>query len=222
MTDVINLRAFYNKTGRAKYISHLDITRCMQRAIKRAELPVWYTEGFNPHIYLTFALPLSLGYESTSEVMDFRLIRPLPLGEVMDRLNAALPPDIRVTSVAEQKHKPEDISAALYQIRLRAAGMDGARLEQAFLSFWNQPAIEVTKKTKKGEKTIDLKPDCEILSAGAEGETLCLILKAAAGNTKNINPTLLTDAFQRHANFSGLDVQVLRREILLADGSRFE
>ena len=56
---MINIRVFYHKTSRAKYISHLDIMRCMQRAVVRAGLPVWYTEGFNPHIYLTFSLPLS-------------------------------------------------------------------------------------------------------------------------------------------------------------------
>ena len=70
-----NLRVFYEKTGRAKYISHLDINRCMQRALRRAEIPVWYTEGFNPHPYTTFALPLSLGYESLCETMDLRITR---------------------------------------------------------------------------------------------------------------------------------------------------
>ena len=65
-------RVFYTKTGRAKYISHLDVTRCFQRALQRAGLSVWYTEGFNPHSYLTFTLPLSLGYESLCESMDKR------------------------------------------------------------------------------------------------------------------------------------------------------
>lgn len=58
------VRIFYKKLDVAKYISHLDMQRCMQRAVKRAKLPVWYTEGFNPHPYITFALPISLGIES--------------------------------------------------------------------------------------------------------------------------------------------------------------
>ena len=73
-----NIRVFYNKTQRAKYISHLDINRCMQRALKRSGLPVWYTEGFHTHIYVTFALPTPLGFESMYEAMDFRLIEELP------------------------------------------------------------------------------------------------------------------------------------------------
>ena len=60
----IDYRLFYTKTGRLKYISHLDTNRLMQRTLKRSGLPVWYSEGFNPHIYITFALPLALGLES--------------------------------------------------------------------------------------------------------------------------------------------------------------
>ena len=56
-----DLRLFYTKTGSAKYISHLDVMRAFQRAFRRSKIPVWYTEGFHPHLYLTFALPLSLG-----------------------------------------------------------------------------------------------------------------------------------------------------------------
>ena len=67
-----NVRLFYKKGDRMRFISHLDMTRFMSRLIRRAGLPVWYTEGFNPHAYFNFALPLSLGFESEYEVMDFR------------------------------------------------------------------------------------------------------------------------------------------------------
>ena len=65
-----NVRVFFEKTGMTKYISHLDLMRCMTRAIKRAAIPAWYTEGFNPHLFITFALPLTLGVESLCESMD--------------------------------------------------------------------------------------------------------------------------------------------------------
>ena len=94
-----NLRLFYRKRGRAKYISHLDITRCMQRSLKRAGLPVWYTQGFNPHMYMTFALPLALGYESDYECMDLRFTHLMEFEEIQTRLNAALPRDIQVWKV---------------------------------------------------------------------------------------------------------------------------
>ena len=68
------VRLRFSKTGRLKYISHLDINRAMSRAFKRAEIPLWYTEGFNPHPYMSFSLPLSLGVESLCESVDIRLI----------------------------------------------------------------------------------------------------------------------------------------------------
>jgi len=80
------VRVFWKKEGRIKYISHLDINRCMARALKRSRLPVWHTLGFNPHIYTTFALPLALGYESECESVDFRLTEQVPMQEVVDRL----------------------------------------------------------------------------------------------------------------------------------------
>ena len=68
--DFVTVRVLFSKTGRARYISHLDLNRAMTRAMRRAEIPLWYTEGFNRHAYLTFAAPLSLGTESVCERMD--------------------------------------------------------------------------------------------------------------------------------------------------------
>ncbi len=69
---------FYKKVGDARYISHLDLSRFMQRSLKRTGLPLWHTEGFNPHPYVTFALPLSVGQSGQRETMDFRLVSPVP------------------------------------------------------------------------------------------------------------------------------------------------
>ena len=69
-----DVRVWFSKTGTARYISHLDLNRCMSRAFHKAKLPLWYTEGFNPHVFLTFAAPLSLGFEGRHESMDIRLI----------------------------------------------------------------------------------------------------------------------------------------------------
>ena len=94
------IRVFYRKTDTAKYISHLDINRCFQRAMKRAGIPLWFTEGFNPHAYLTFPLPLALGYESLCECVDFRLTQPMEPGEIVDRLNRVLPMGLKAYAAA--------------------------------------------------------------------------------------------------------------------------
>ena len=85
------VRVFFAKEGRLKYISHLDVTRCLARVFHRCGLPIWYTQGFNPHAYLTFALPLPLGVESRCESFAFRLTEEVNYEEVRDRLNAVLP-----------------------------------------------------------------------------------------------------------------------------------
>ena len=79
-------RIVFEKRGRVKYISHLDLNRCMLRAVRRSGLPAWYTEGFHPHMYLMFPLALSLGAESTCEVMDIRLTQEVPPEEILARL----------------------------------------------------------------------------------------------------------------------------------------
>jgi len=188
----------------------------MQRAVKRAELPVWYTEGFNPHIYLTFALPLSLGYESESETMDFRLVRELPLEEVERRLRKALPPDLRVTAVRPPVHDAKEIASAEYEVTLT-----GMELADRFLAFFQSPEILVEKRTKKGAKLTDIKPDCQLLSAVSLPQGARLLLRTAAGSY-NVNPTLLTDAFlQKEGIADSVSVHVLRKAVLLPDGSAF-
>ena len=82
-------RIVFEKRGRVKYISHLDLNRCMLRAVRRSGLPAWYTEGFHPHMYLMFPLALSLGAESTCEVMDIRLTEEVPPAEILARLKPA-------------------------------------------------------------------------------------------------------------------------------------
>lgn len=180
----VNTRAFFSKTGRAKYISHLDLSSTVIRAMKRTKLPIWQTEGFNPRTYVTFMLPLSLGQEGEHEAMDFRLTEDVPCDEVKERLNAALPPDIRVTEVTVPKDKNTDITAARWRIDFTC---DPDKLRR----LCEKEQINVEKRTKKGVSTVDLKPlmtDVEI--AGNQ-----LMLTLPAGNSFNINPALLFESY---------------------------
>ena len=210
----LTVRIFYRKLGRTKYISHLDLVRCVSRALKRSKLPVWHTLGFNPHIYLTFALPLALGYESECESMDFRLVEELPMGEVVDRLNAVFPEGLEAFAAAPAGQKPEEIAWADYEIAQEFGGRDAAGAKAAFEAFCARESIPVMKKTKKGERELDLKPHFSVLSQQAEGETLRLGLRMAAGNTLNVNPTLLLDAFAAGCGWEADWTRVVRKRIL--------
>ena len=122
---LIRVRATFEKCGRAKYISHLDLNRCMLRTFRRSRLPIWYTEGFNPHPYYSFALALSLGFESSCEILDFNLNDELPFDEIKDRLNSVMPEGMRIIKVAEQKQKITAIAKAEYSFSLIADDIDG-------------------------------------------------------------------------------------------------
>lgn len=205
----VNTRVFFSKTDRAKYISHLDLNRVMQGAIKRAKLPVWYTEGYNPHMYVQFMLPLSLGQEGVREAMDFRLLEDIPYGEVTERLNNALPFDIRVVETAAPVLKNTDITTAEYEI---TADID----KEEFLKFAKSEKIVVEKKTKKGTSEIDLKPLISELSVGEK-----ITLRLPAGNDFNINPALLLDAFRAASGGELPRMRVVRTRIFCADGGEF-
>jgi len=200
---------FFSKTDRAKYISHLDLNRVMQGAIKRAKLPVWYTEGYNPHMYVQFMLPLSLGQEGMREAVDFRLLEDVPFEEVTERLNNALPLDIRAVETAAPVLKNTDITTAEYEI---TADID----RENFFKFTESEKIIVEKKTKKGTSEIDLKPLISELSVDER-----ITLRLPAGNDFNINPMLLLDAYRTASGKELPRVRIVRTKILCADGSEF-
>ena len=216
----IKTRVFYEKKGRAKYISHLDINRLMQRVFKRAGLPVWYTEGFNPHMYLTFALPLSLGYESEFESMDFHLTREMDFAEVKRILNNNMPEGLSVTAVVAPVYKPADIAAADYTITI-AADCPAETLRQSFAGFFGSETIEVVKKTKRGEHTVNIKPDITLLALQTEENAVICRMRFPAGSEKNYNPSLLLDAFTERTGTVLTRCAVLRTGVYCKDGSAF-
>lgn len=220
MDNRMKTRIAYQKKGRAKYISHLDINRLMQRVLKRTGLPVWYTEGFNPHMYLNFALPLSLGQESEAEFMDFWLTEEQDFNTVRQALNANMPEGITVSEVYSPIHKPAEIGFADYRITLHTA-CPPKELEKRFSAFFSSDRIEVVKKTKRGEQIVDLKPDITLHHITAEENSLTCEMRFPAGNEKNYNPTLLFDAFAAQTGIELCSCSILRLAVYLKDGTPF-
>ncbi len=183
-----NVRVFYNKSGDLKYISHLDMNRVFTRIVKRSGIPIWYTEGFNPHPKLNFALPLSLGFESVSEIVDIRLEDDNYACEtVFEKLRAVMPVGLEVKAVCEPKMKVSEVSFASFDLVL------GELCD--FTEFFSQDCIIVDKRTKSGTKPTDIKP--MINSCNLNGCNLTLVL--AAGEP-NLNPTLVIDAAEKFYN----------------------
>lgn len=218
---LIRVRATFEKKGRAKYISHLDLNRCMLRTFRRSGLPVWYTEGFNPHPYYSFALALSLGFESSCEILDFNITDDnMSMSEVSERLNAVMPEGMRIVRASEQKQKITAIAKAEYAFSLMTGA--SAELYAAVQSLLGQPEILIEKKTKKGMKTVDIKPDMEVLSCVDSGSSVDITMYLPAGTQTNYNPTLFFEALRRASGIPFEPADIRRTAILCADNKPFE
>ena len=214
------VRATFEKKGRAKYISHLDLNRCMLRTFRRSGLPIWYTEGFHSHPYYSFALALSLGFESSCEILDFNLNEDIPFDEIKDRLNAVMPEGMRIVKVADQKQKITAIAKAEYSFSLTAEDTDG--LYSAVQALLEQPQILIEKKTKKGLKEVDIKPEMEVVSCEKTDNSVDMVMRLPAGTQTNYNPSLFIEALKRTTDI-GFDAEKIRRTaILCADNSDFD
>lgn len=182
-----DVRIFYKKSGPLRFISHLDMNRYLSRLIRRAGLPVWYTQGYHQHMYLTFALPLSLGFASEYEVVDLRLTQDdFPLDEICNRLNEYAVDGFEAFKAAVPKCKPAQIGYCRYRIDFL-----GAVDTKALRAFLQSAPILVEKRSKKGVlKPVDIAP--KIKDFNILGNSLTVTL--TAGND-NVNPTLLLKAF---------------------------
>ena len=207
------VRVVFSKTGRARFISHLDLVRMMTRVVRRAEIPLWYTEGFNRHPYLTFAAPLSLGFEGLRESMDIRLVEEMPCNELVSRLNAALPEGFQASSAAEAVHKVGALTAARYRLQFDCP-------IEKILSLLARTEILVEKRTKKKTmKTLDIRPAFAdaVVTATEEGTEVTVTLPV--GND-TVNPNLLLQALNAE-NDGQYHLRVLRLDLLTADGKSF-
>lgn len=189
------VRLRFSKTDRCKYISHLDINRCMSRALTRAKIPLWYTEGFNPHPYMSFSLPLSLGIESFVESMDIRIIGDITNDEIKKKMNEILPDGIRILEVYDDFRQDKDIAYSDYVFRIQFK--DNETAMQKINNVLKSDEIIAERKVKKGKRKIfketNLKPLIQKFNSSIRGEDIVLNLRLMAGIEKNLNPTLLFD-----------------------------
>ena len=188
------LRLRFEKTGRAVYISHLDLMATMQRAFSRAGLELKYSEGFNPHPLISILLPLSVGTASVCELMDFRLKEDIDLRTLPARLTAVLPEGIRVTEVypAEQK------SARLKWLDVtgRLEYDHGAPAPEELQAFFSREELVIEKKTKRGLGQSDIRPAIDRIAFSADGEDRILTARISA-QEPTLNPDHLIQALRQ-------------------------
>ena len=193
------VRLRFSKTGRLKYISHLDINRAMSRALKRAGIPLWYTEGFNPHPYMSFSLPLSLGVESLCESVDLRITGEITNKEIKDRLNSVLPEDLKIIDVYDDFRDNSEIvySDYVYKFEFSDNDLDLEKIKNVLSS----DEIIALKKGKQGRKRVmketNIKSFIDKYSISIRNDVIVLNIRLLAGPEKNLNPSLLFDTIIR-------------------------
>lgn len=183
------IRITFEKKSTAIYMSHLDLMRCMTRALSRAEIPVKYTEGFNPHPYLVFAAPLALGISGMGEYFEIRLTEEMPFEEMKHRLNGTLPQGITVLDVSEAERDFNEIEAADYEVFVEG------KTAEDWNAFFAAQTIPAEKKTKRGLETIDLKTEIFGCEASNTENGVLLKLHLPCGNRRNLSPLLVVKTF---------------------------
>lgn len=193
------VRLRFSKTGRLKYISHLDINRAMGRAFKRAEIPLWYTEGFNPHPYMSFSLPLSLGVESLCESVDIRLIDNITNEEIKKRMNSVLPADLKIVDVYDNFRDNSEIVYSDYVYKFQFA--DNEEALEKISDLLSGEEITALKKGKQGRRKVlketNIKPFIDKYNVSVRDDIIILNIRLLAGGEKNLNPSLLFDTIIR-------------------------
>lgn len=202
-------RLLFRKTGRAMFISHLDLMRTMQRAFLRAGLSIRHTEGFNPHPYMNFALPLSVGTESVCELMDFELTESTDPAAIPALLNAVSPEGIEAVAVYESPRKFKDIK--WLDIEARMFYDRRTWMAEALRAFYAAPSVVIEKKTKRSTARVDIKPLIAALDIADEAEGVTLMRARLAAQDPALSPAQLLSALTQLSPELAPDYAAFRR-----------
>ena len=217
-------RLLFSKTGRAKYISHLDLMRTFQRAFFRSGIQIRHTEGFNPHPFVSIALPLSVGYSSQCEILEFGLVGGASYEEVPARLTAAMPEGIVIHSCYPAQRPVKELSRVNYIINMEYEEGRPLEAETALSRLLGQESLVVRKKSKKaksGQVEVDLIPLIAKFTVEGRRDTIALDLIIRAQNP-GLNPELIVSAIREHCPDAAPDFVIFhRRAVLDGEGKEF-
>ena len=194
----MNIRMKFKKSGCMKFIGHLDIMRYFQKAIRRADIDIAYSEGFSPHMIMSFAAPLGVGLTSEGEYVDLQVHSCASSKAAVDALNSVMVDGMEVVSFKllpeNVKNAMASVAAADYFVNWRE-GYAPEGWEEKFLAFLQKEEMLIVKKTKRSEAEVDLKPmlyKAELRDGG-------IFMQVACGSVNNLKPELVMEAFAKDA-----------------------
>lgn len=211
---VMKVRLKFSKVGKVKYVGHLDTMRMFQRAVKVAELPVSYSQGFSPHSLVYFALPLAVGMSSEGEYMEIVMDEDVPASEVKERLQKVLVSGITIIDAYEIEEKTSSlmslVQGADYIVRLKCPENPEITAKSLEEQVASSEELIVLKKGKKGIAPVDIKPLILSSTFEQEDDEIKIDLQVYAGSSKNLNPDLFVKALLGEKSYT---LQVSRKEL---------
>lgn len=220
----------FSKEDSIKFISHLDLMRTIQKIIRRSELPVEYSKGFNPHMALSLAQPLSVGMSSNGEYMDLVLAEEVDEDFIKEKLNENAPMTIRIIEVSkvikrtEKKVPPSMalIDRAKYTLKIPIE--DGEIAEKSLASLLENNSWVTMKKSKKGEREVDIRPLIKDIKYWIKDEYLIVNCTLACGSREHLSPNLLSTYIKDNCNgFNTERFTYIERNEMYADkNGKFE
>lgn len=209
----MKIRLKFKKEGPVKFVGHLDTMRLFQRAVKVAQIPVAYSQGFSPHSLVYFALPLAVGMSSTGEYMDIITEEDMEPVVAKERLNAVLVDGIEMLDAFEVVDQKDSlmslVQGADYEIKIYKTDVITADLIETKL---NAPELVVLKKGKKGIKPVDIKPLIRSCEVAEFDDVIDIRIQVFAGSTQNLNPDLFVKALLQDVTET-YEMEVCRREL---------
>lgn len=222
-----HVRLKFMKVGTLQYISHLDLQRTFNRIINRACLPVWYTKGFNPHIKLVFSTPLSVGSESVCEYLDIRIDREMSCEEIVERLNAEMTEEFHIVEAYVPESDFSQIKWASYDISIHTTGASLQMADNVRQVLTTSP-LNLVKKTKAGEKEIDIVPLIYSVESKYNPDTQSIDIKTtvSASSTEYLNPEMLITGLKNKLGILSADpteeyYSILRTQLFNEDMTEF-
>lgn len=219
----MKIRIKFRKYGIMKFIGHLDIMRYFQKAMRRAQIDICFSEGFSPHMIMSFAAPLGVGLTSDGEYLDIEVGSEYSSKNAVKRLNEVMAEGIEVLSFrkipdGKASNAMSLVAAADYEVRFREGCVPNPGWETQFDDFCHQNQILILKKTKKSEQELDIRPLIYQIERRSDNT---IFMQVATGSSANLKPELVMEAFAAYAGitFPEFSILVHRLEVYADQGT---
>jgi radical SAM-linked protein len=214
-------RIQFTKGDQIRFVPHLDMVRLFQRAIRRANLPIAYSQGFNPHQQMSFAQPLSVGATGIAEYIDIETTQLMDTKDAADKINTVLPEGAFVTNIREVREKEKNgmaaVEAGSYIITL---DRNVENLQNSIDKFLSEPELIIEKKSKKVTKEVNIRADIFKLEAIEDNKMYAFL---ATGSNRNLKPDLMLECFYKYMglDFNPYKMGYDRQDVFTLDGEAF-